>query len=142
MCDMRKRRRQKEEVSINVVPLIDCLFFLLIFLAVTTHFTKQTKLALTLPDATGQVSQEYPEMIEVTISQQGDYAVNGQPLVNRQIDTLKSALAKTSAGDNKLPLIITSDANTPYQSVVTAMDACGQMGFVNLNLTTKHPQKN
>jgi biopolymer transport protein ExbD len=139
---MRKRRRRlASDVEINVVPLIDCLFFLLIFLAVTTHFTDKTKLALTLPDATGQPSVETPKKIEIAISRQGDYVINGHPLVNRQIETLKSALAQISAGNYQQPLVITSDANAPYQAVVTAMDACGQLGFVNLSLTTKRPQK-
>ncbi|WP_257283913.1 biopolymer transporter ExbD [Endozoicomonas sp. SESOKO1] len=133
----RGRGGNQEEVSVNLTPLIDVVFLLLIFFMVSTTFTRETHLAIDLPESSGEVLQQQPKQIEITISKSGDFAVDGQGLVNGQLDTLKRALGKVSHGDNKVPLIITADANTPYQAVVTAMDAAGQLGFSNLSMTTR-----
>jgi biopolymer transport protein ExbD len=96
-------------------------------------------LEIDLPEATGEPSAEVKEQIEIIINAEGGYAVNGESLINKKLETLKTALEKVSAGDKTIPLIITSDADTPYQSFVTAMDVAGQLGFVHLSLTTKNP---
>ena len=136
---MKFRRQSRDEVSVNLTPLIDVVFLLLIFFMVSTTFTKETQLAIDLPEASGEVREDATSRIEIVIGKDGDYSVNGKGLVNSQLDTLKSALGKVSEGDSSLPLIITADASTPYQSVVTAMDAAGQLGFVNLSMTTRRP---
>ncbi|MRI35241.1 biopolymer transporter ExbD [Endozoicomonas sp. OPT23] len=139
---MKFRRQSTEEVSLNLTPLIDVVFLLLIFFMVSTTFTKETQLAIDLPEASGeQREQVQNNQVEISISKSGDFAVNGRSLVNASLDTLKNALAKVSDGDTNLPLIITADANTPYQSVVTAMDAAGQLGFANLSMTTRQPKE-
>ena len=132
-----RRQRNREEVSVNLTPLIDVVFLLLIFFMVSATFTKETHLAIDLPESSGELLPQQPLQIEITISKSGEYAVNGQALVNGQLETLKRALGKVSQGDSKRPLIITADANTPYQSVVRAMDAAGQLGFSNLSMTTR-----
>jgi len=81
------------------------------------------------------------DQIEILINAQGGFAVNGESLITRQTGTLRSALEKVSGGENTMPLIITADANTPHQSVVTAMDAAGQLGFVKLSITTLNPSQ-
>ncbi|KEQ13199.1 MAG: ExbD/TolR family protein [Endozoicomonas sp.] len=137
---MKFRRQSREEVSLNLTPLIDVVFLLLIFFMVSTTFTKETQLAIDLPEASGEQRESVEKtQVEITISREGDFAVNGKSLVNSSLDTLKNALAKVSEGDSALPLIITADAKTPYQSVVTAMDAAGQLGFANLSMTTRKP---
>ncbi|WP_062270606.1 ExbD/TolR family protein [Endozoicomonas arenosclerae] len=137
---MKFRRQSREEVSLNLTPLIDVVFLLLIFFMVSTTFTKETQLAIDLPEASGEQREAVEKtQVEITISREGDFAVNGKSLVNSSLDTLKNALAKVSDGDSELPLIITADAKTPYQSVVTAMDAAGQLGFANLSMTTRKP---
>ncbi|WP_257252924.1 MULTISPECIES: biopolymer transporter ExbD [unclassified Endozoicomonas] len=137
---MKFRRQSREEVSLNLTPLIDVVFLLLIFFMVSTTFTKETQLAIDLPEASGEQRAAVEKTrVEITISREGYYAVNGRSLVNSSLDTLKNALAKVSEGDSNLPLTITADANTPYQSVVTAMDAAGQLGFANLSMTTRKP---
>lgn len=136
---MKFRRQAQEEVSVNLTPLIDVVFLLLIFFMVSTTFTRETQLAIDLPEASGEVREQEQKQIEIVISKEGDFAVNGRSLVNSQLDTLKSALGKVSDGDSRLPLVITADASTPYQSVVTAMDAAGQLGFANLSMTTRKP---
>ncbi|MGB1271965.1 MAG: ExbD/TolR family protein [Endozoicomonas sp.] len=132
-----RRQQDRSEVSVNLTPLIDVVFLLLIFFMVSTTFTKETHLAIDLPEASGEVLQEQPKQIEIVISREGDFSVNGRGLVNARLDTIKRALGKVSQGDTQLPLVITADAQTPYQSVVTAMDAAGQLGFVNLSMKTQ-----
>ncbi len=134
---MKFRRQAGSEVSVNLTPLIDVVFLLLIFFMVSTTFTKETHLAIDLPEASGEIQQEQPRQVEIVISKEGEFSVNGRSLVNSRIETVKNALGKVSDGDSQLPLIITADAKTPYQSVVTAMDAAGQLGFVNLSMTTR-----
>ncbi|MBU2705215.1 biopolymer transporter ExbD [Zooshikella marina] len=134
---MKFQRQTREDVSVNLTPLIDVVFLLLIFFMVTTTFTKESHLEIDLPEASGKQVAEQPKQIEILINRQGNYAVNSQALVNNSIATIKNALQKVSNGDTSLPLVITADANTPYQAVVTAMDAAGQMGFVHLRVTTK-----
>lgn len=137
---MKFRRQSREEISLNLTPLIDVVFLLLIFFMVSTTFTKETQLAIDLPEASGEQSASVEKtQVEITISREGHYAVNGQSLLNNGLETLKNALAKVSEGDSNLPLTITADAKTPYQSVVTAMDAAGQLGFANLSMTTRKP---
>jgi len=134
------RRQTRDEEGVNLTPLIDVVFLLLIFFMVSTTFTKETHLSVDLPEATGEPSSEIPDQLEIIISADGSYSVNGRALVNNQIDTLKSALEKTSESNNKLPLVITADAKTPHQAVVQAMDAAGQLGFVSLSITTRQPE--
>ena len=135
---MKFARRLKPEVDVNLTPLIDVVFLLLIFFMVSTTFTKDTHLSIDLPKATGAEALVAEKQIEITISRQGDFGINGIALVNNKIDTLKTAIEKVSGGDTTLPLIITADSATEHQSVVTAMDAVGQLGFSKLSITTKN----
>lgn len=137
---MKFRRQQVEDQGINLTPLIDVVFLLLIFFMVSTTFTKETHLSVDLPEAVGEQSSELPEQIEILINSDGSYSVNGLALVNDKAVTLKSALEKTSEGNNKLPLVITADAKTPHQAVVQAMDVAGQLGFARLSITTRQPE--
>lgn len=137
---MQFRRQVREEDSVNLTPLIDVVFLLLIFFMVSTTFTEETHLSIDLPEAVGNPQTDTSDRLDVLISAEGSYSVNGQALVNNKSETLKSALKKLSEGDSKLPLTITADAKTPHQAVVTAMDAAGQLGFVKLSITTREPQ--
>lgn len=137
---MKFRRQRTEDEGINLTPLIDVVFLLLIFFMVSTTFTKETHLSVDLPEAVGEKSSEAPEQLEILITSDGSYSVNGLALVNNKPATLRSALEKTSEGNNQLPLIITADAKTPHQAVVLAMDVAGQLGFVRLSITTRQPE--
>ncbi|WP_111641912.1 ExbD/TolR family protein [Marinimicrobium alkaliphilum] len=137
---MQFRRQRKEEDSINLTPLIDVVFLLLIFFMVSTTFTRETHLEIDLPEAEGTPSETVAEQLEILVSAEGNYSVNGQRLVNNQLATLRSALEQISEGDTARPLVISADANAPHQAVVSAMDAAGQMGFVHLSITTRRPQ--
>lgn len=137
---MQFKRQVKAEESVNLTPLIDVVFLLLIFFMVSTTFTKESHLNIDLPEAVGEGAPVPTENVEVSIDAQGNYSVNGQQLVNKQIPTLKEAILDVTASNTSTPFIITSDADTAYQNVVAVMDLAGQLGFVNLSLTTRHPE--
>ncbi|MGB1173055.1 MAG: ExbD/TolR family protein [Marinobacterium sp.] len=129
-------RPQSEEIAINLTPLIDVVFLLLIFFMVSTTFTKETQLKVDLPQATSdQVAQV--DMLEIIIKADGSFAVNDKALVNAQSKTLRAALLKESDGDLATPLKISADASTPHQAVITAMDVAANLGFSQLSLTTR-----
>jgi biopolymer transport protein ExbD len=135
---MQFKRQSREEISVNLTPLIDVVFLLLIFFMVSTTFTKEARLTLNLPSAeTGQHEKKAPKIVDVMINEQGNYVVNGMSLVNNQADTLRRAIKRISKDDSTIPFVIAADALTPHQSVVTAMDVAGQLGFINLSITTQ-----
>ena len=134
---MKFKRQNKGELDLNLTPMIDIVFLLLIFFMVSTTFTKETHLAIKLPEASGEVADAPDKMIEVIIDKDGQYSVNGQSLISSKILTLKQAIEKVSLGDHELPFVITADALTPHESVVRAMDAAGQLGFSRLSITSK-----
>ena len=136
---MKFRRQRLEEVSVNLTPLIDVVFLLLIFFMVSTTFTRETQLSIDLPEATGEPRESEQKQVEILIDESGAYRVNGQALVDGRMRTLQAAIFKVSAGDTTLPMLISADAQASHQSVVRAMDAAGQMGFVHLSITTRQP---
>ncbi len=137
-----KRFRLEEDVSINLVSLIDVLFILIIFFMVSTTFTRERQLSVELPKAQGESGESANTFIEVVVGQDGEYAVNDKRLVNRDPETLEKAIRDQSQGDNTLPFLISADAAAPYQSVVTVMDVAGKLGFSRLRLPTNELQKN
>tara|TARA_R110001599_G_scaffold325504_1_gene537642 strand:- start:11864 stop:12265 length:402 start_codon:yes stop_codon:yes gene_type:complete len=126
-------------VGINLTPLIDVVFLLLIFFMVSTTFTRETQLSIDLPEAEGTVKETSEQQIEILVDEAGTYRVNGHGLVDSHMRTLQAAIYKISAGDTTLPMVITADADATHQYVVRAMDAAGQMGFVHLSITTRQP---
>lgn len=138
---MKFRRQQRAEVSVNLTPLIDVVFLLLIFFMVSTTFTRETQLSIDLPEASGQPRESSPEEIEILIDESGSYRVNGLGLVDSRMRTLQAAIYKISTGDTSMPMTITADAQAAHEDVVRAMDAAGQMGFVHLSITTRQPAK-
>tara|TARA_B110000467_G_C18079941_1_gene346043 strand:- start:45 stop:467 length:423 start_codon:yes stop_codon:yes gene_type:complete len=133
---MKFERQLNEDIGVNLTPLIDVVFLLLIFFMVTTTFSRDASLLITLPQASGELINFAPEEIEVVVAQNGAYAVNGEGLANTKLDTLMRAIEEISKGQRSFPIIITADANASYQSVVTVMDAVAQLGFSQLNIAT------
>ena len=136
---MKFRRQRREEVGINLTPLIDIVFLLLIFFMVSTTFTRETQLSIDLPEAKGQPRETTDKQIEILVDEAGSYRVNGRALVDAHMRTLQAAIYRESSGDTTLPMIITADAQAAHEHVVRAMDAAGQMGFVHLSITTRQP---
>ena len=134
---MNFKRQSKEMVEVNLTPLIDVVFLLLIFFMVSTTFTKENHLSIDLPEASAEQQPVATNRLEIIITASGSYSINDKSLINNQLDTLKRGLVKAANGEKGLPVTITADANTPHQAAVRAMDAAGQTGFVNLSITTR-----
>jgi biopolymer transport protein ExbD len=130
---------QKKEVVVNITPLIDVVFLLLIFFMVSTSFTRETQIELELPTATGNQLEVENKVVEISIDAEGNFYINKKPLINAQLTTIRRAILKESEGDTRLPLIISADAKAPYQAVISAMDAAGQEGFSNIKMATSRP---
>jgi biopolymer transport protein ExbD len=136
---MKFRRQSRDLEPMNLISLIDVMFFLLIFFMLSSTFTKETHLGVELPEANGEPSTDLKQQIEIVIGEQGSFSINGQSLVNNEPDTLRAAILKTSEGKTDMPLLLTADAKTPHQFVVTAMDVAGQLGFTRLSITSREP---
>lgn len=135
---MKFRRKQRENVEINLASLIDVVFILLLFFVVTATFTRETQLKVDLPEATHGEQAEAVEhkQLEIAIDAEGNFALNGSRLVRNDLATLIAAMTKESGGDNSLRVIISADGKTPHQAVITAMDAAGKLGFSKLSIAT------
>lgn len=138
---MKFRRQTRDDLSVNLTPLIDVVFLLLIFFMVSTTFTRETQLSVDLPEATGLQRDEADRQVEILIDEQGQYRVNGRPLLDTRLRTLQAAMYEVSQGDTTLPLVISADADAAHQSVVRAMDAAGQMGFSRLSIASIQPAR-
>lgn len=130
---MKFNQRSKEPVSLNVTPLIDVVFLLLIFFMTTTSFDKQTQLDIQLPsvDTHAQVAEN---TVEVIISAQGRIEVNHQLLPDTKAGTLKAAIKAHPQFNTRGKLIIAADAQATHQSVMRAMDVAGSLGYSQIEL--------
>lgn len=136
---MNFRKQRQDSVDVNLTPLIDVVFLLLIFFMVSTTFTRETRLSVELPEADGVPRIEDTRLIEVSVASGGEYAVNGERLVRSDTETLRSVLLRLAQDGTDVPFVITADAQASHQSVVTVMDVAGRLGFSNLSITTQEP---
>ncbi len=137
---MNFRHKTPEDLDVNITPLIDVVFLLLIFFMVSTTFDRQSELNIELPEASGEISETESLDIEVFIGPKGEYTINGKTLLNTQIESLLRAMREV-AGDNKEPrVIISADKNATHQSVMTAMDAVRQLGFLHITFAAVKPE--
>ena len=140
---MRFPRKPREPVDINLAPLIDVVFILLLFFVVTTTFTRETQLKVDLPEAVSgeQVQAEVKAALEILIGVDGSFALNGKSLSKNDLTTLMEALREESGGDKSIPVVLSADGKSPHQAVVTAMDAAAKLGFAQLRITTVEVQE-
>ena len=127
-----------DEVGINLTPLIDVVFLLLIFFMVSTTFDTTSQLKIRLPEASEQESRQPPRQLNLLIDADGKFFLNSRELTNSRAETLKAALERALA-DGPLPIVIQSDAASPVQSLVTAMDVIGRMGLPQVSIATTRP---
>ena len=131
------RTKRDRDLEVNITPLIDVVFLLLIFFMVSTTFQRESEITIELPESSGEVAESEKKVIEISIDNQGHYFVNQRRVKDTDIKTLKQAITLIR-GDLKEPkLIISADKMTPHQAVVRAMDAARQLGMVNLTFATK-----
>ncbi len=133
---MKFKREPREELELNLTPLIDVVFLLLIFFMVSTTFQKESEISLLLPRASDSETEPSLDRIEVVINAAGRFFINDQELINSDVATVQNALYKISGGKRDIPLTIRADAQAPHQSVVTAMDAAGQLGMLKMSIAT------
>lgn len=127
-----------EEVSINLTPLIDVVFLLLIFFMVSTTFDTTSELKITLPEASDQPSANVPEKLNIMIDSEGRFYLNSRELTNKKSATLMAAVERALNGSD-IPVVIQSDAASPVQSLVTAMDVLGKLGLSRVSIATTRP---
>lgn len=132
---MKLRVRRREEPDINLTPLIDVVFLMLIFFMVTTTFLREGNLELNLPEASRDPVQATTEPLELVINSQGEYFLDGKALINRKSETIRRALERAMEV-NPRGLIVRADAATPHQAVVTALDAAGQANIAQIAIAT------
>ncbi len=133
---MKFKREAREELELNLTPLIDVVFLLLIFFMVSTTFQKESEISLQLPRASDNPNATVADKIEVVINAQGQFYVNDQELLKNDVTSLQTALRELSGGNRELPLSIRADAQTPHQSVVIAMDAAAKLGMLRMSIAT------
>ena len=139
-----KRLRSKPEVTLELVPLIDVVFLLLIFFMVTTTFVSETKIDLTLPEAaSGEGIDSEISAISLNVDKDGRYSVNGVLLDQHDRSAIaESLLLSTRPGDLNQVIVLSADSRSEYQSVVTALDALSSVGFYNVAMKTVLPTTN
>jgi len=136
---MNLRPGHKEEsVEINLTPLIDVVFLLLIFFMVSTTFDRHAKLKVSLPESSTKATLQQNDPLVLSIDAKGNYYINDRQVINKSLDTLKQAMQNT-VGDKAIKdvaMVLRADANTPHQFVVRAMDAASQLGLTKLSIAT------
>ena len=135
---MNFRKNLSDDVDVNLTPLIDVVFLLLIFFMVTTTFDKDAKININLPTTQNAAAVPLKKPMEVIIDAQGKYFVDGREVLNNKPETLFRAMSQAlnERGEKTPPLIISADAGTNYQTVVTAMDIAGRLGLTNFSMAT------
>ncbi|MDV3469144.1 biopolymer transporter ExbD [Stenotrophomonas sp. C3(2023)] len=128
--------RAGDEPHIDLVPLIDVILVLIIFFVVTTTFDARSTLQVQLPQASAQQDNEPPRALSILINADGRYFVNEQEVLRGDIESVKQTIAAVAGADRTQSVLLRADARTPYQAVVTAQDALGQLGFRRIAIAT------
>ena len=134
---MNLQSRSKEEPEVNLTSLIDVVLLLLVFFMVSTSFVREAEIDLHLPEANAESQPAAPvDMLEITITSTGNYAVNGRPLVNNERRILRAAIEQVVGDKRDMPVIIRADAESTHQSFVTAIEVAGELGFLDIRIAT------
>jgi len=129
--------RLKEDPEVNLTSLIDVVLLLLVFFMVSTNFVRETEILLRLPQVDNVVELDtLASTLEIIVTSEGDYLINGDLLPNNQKDTIRAAIEGLDIKVSEGPVSIKADADTKHQSVVTVMDVVGQLGFTEINIST------
>jgi biopolymer transport protein ExbD len=134
---MNFRHRRAEEPEINLIPFIDVLLVVLIFLMLSTTYSKFNELKVTLPVADSRKLETLPREIIVAVAADGRYNINRQPVEGGGVEVLAVALQTAAQGDLTRPVIISADAMAAHQSVINVMDAARRVGLVQLTFATQ-----
>ncbi len=134
---MKFRHRRSEEPEINLIPFIDVLLVILIFLMLSTTYSKFTELQVSLPTADADKLKDRPAEIIVAVSADGRYVVNGAAVEGRSVDLLSAALTQAAGGRPETMVVVSADAASAHQSVVNVMDAARRAGLSHLTFAAQ-----
>jgi len=129
----------RDEPEINLIPLIDVLLVILIFLMVTTTYARFAELQINLPQAQGDTAKEEPAQINVVVGSEGGYQVNDAAVPGKDVEALGSALARAAEGSKEPVVVISADAQASHQSVIRVMDAARRVGLARVTFVTQTP---
>jgi biopolymer transport protein ExbD len=129
--------KRKEDPEINLIPLIDIALLLVIFFMLSSTFLQEGRLKIELPQASlAPTGRQKSDPLVITVTQSGTYRVNDRELINNSPDTLRAAIQEVAGADRNKPATVRADGRATHQSVVTAMDVLGKLGFVKINIAT------
>lgn len=137
----RGAQAQREEIEMNLVALIDVLLVTIIFLVVTTTYSKYSELQINLPTAEANAPLERPNQIDVAVTAQGQYVIQRTPAAAGDPATLAAALQRAAGGNPDPMIIISADANATHQSVVNVMEAARLAGYSRITFTTQQTRR-
>lgn len=130
-------RKPKDDPEINLISLIDIALLLVIFFMLSSTFMQEGRLKIELPQASlAPTGKQKTDPLVITVSQSGSYRVNDRELINSSPDTLRAAIQQVAGADRNKAVTVRADARSTHQSVVTAMDVLGKLGFVRINIAT------
>lgn len=138
---MKFRTRHREEPEINLIPFIDVLLVILIFVMLSTTYSKFTELQVTLPTAQADKLQDRPSEIIVAVSADGRYVVDHQPVEGRSVELLSEALTSAAHGNAEAMVVVSADAASAHQSVINVMDAARRAGLSRLTFAAQTGSK-
>ena len=133
---MKVGGKREDEPEINLIPLIDVLFCLILFLVLTTSFNQRAALKLQLPQANAGIVPDEAQPLIILVDMEGKFFVGNNEVRKSDVVSLKEAIVGAAGDQRSQPVILRADGRTPHQSVVTAMDALGQLGFTRLSIAT------
>ena len=130
-------RKPKDDPEINLISLIDIALLLVIFFMLSSTFMQESRLKIELPQASlTPTGKQKTDPIVVSVTQSGSYRVNDRELINSSTDTLRAAILEVAGADRNKPVTVRADGRATHQSVITAMDVLGKLGFVRINIAT------
>ena len=129
--------KDKGDPEINLIPLIDIALLLVIFFMVSSTFLQEGRIKIELPQASlAPTGKQKTDPLVITVTQSGSYRVNDRELINSAPDTLRAAIQAVAGADRSKPVTVRADARSTHQSVVTAMDVLGKLGYTRINIAT------
>jgi biopolymer transport protein ExbD len=134
-------RRPQEQPEINLIPFIDVLLVILIFLMLSTTYSKFAELKITLPTANGDPQIDYPKEVVVAVGSEGNYAINGKAIQQQSVEALTLAISEASAGNKEVVVVINADALASHQSVISVLDAARQGGLPKVTFAARNDRQ-
>jgi biopolymer transport protein ExbD len=134
---MNFKRGNREEPEINLIPFIDVLLVVLIFLMLSTTYSKFTEMQIKLPVADTDVQRDYPKEVIVVVSSDGRYSINKTPVIGRTVDAIGLALVEGAKAGKDSVIIISADALASHQSVIAVMEAARRVGMNQITFATQ-----